>query len=253
MSDKIKPDYYRKNGLDVIDFCHMLDLDFLQGNVVKYTVRYKEKGGIEDLRKAQEYLRRLIEYENGGEEIEVQEEDDFERIAYQRGFVRSEYAHLGDPHFEQVMTEIIKVAEYIRFMDANNNGLVLTEIADELEEIAKNQGSLFRQSPDMILAYIKERVLGLANQYECRYENGEHLTGTYRITEELRDIFGYNKPEEEETLVTQETTTERPDHEAMIGEIRAYIDSVHASHHAGNFVNGYNVAKNIHEIISRHG
>jgi hypothetical protein len=38
---------------------------FLQGNAIKYLARWKDKGGIEDLRKARHYLDKLIEVENG--------------------------------------------------------------------------------------------------------------------------------------------------------------------------------------------
>jgi hypothetical protein len=34
---------------------------FLRGNAIKYLVRYKDKGGVEDLRKARHYLDKLIE------------------------------------------------------------------------------------------------------------------------------------------------------------------------------------------------
>ena len=36
-------------------------LGYLEGNVIKYVTRYKNKGGVEDLRKAQHYLAKLIE------------------------------------------------------------------------------------------------------------------------------------------------------------------------------------------------
>ena len=36
-------------------------MSFLEGNIVKYLARYKEKSGIEDLRKARWYLEKLIE------------------------------------------------------------------------------------------------------------------------------------------------------------------------------------------------
>ena len=36
-------------------------MSFLEGNVVKYVTRYKMKNGLEDLKKAQWYLNRLIE------------------------------------------------------------------------------------------------------------------------------------------------------------------------------------------------
>lgn len=38
---------------------------FLKGNVLKYVVRYEDKGGMDDLIKANEYLRRLIAFEDG--------------------------------------------------------------------------------------------------------------------------------------------------------------------------------------------
>lgn len=36
---------------------------YLQGNILKYIVRYRDKGGVEDLKKARHYLDKLIEVE----------------------------------------------------------------------------------------------------------------------------------------------------------------------------------------------
>jgi len=39
---------------------------FLRGNAIKYLARADDKGGVEDLRKAQHYLEKLLEtYSNG--------------------------------------------------------------------------------------------------------------------------------------------------------------------------------------------
>lgn len=65
-NDKIKPSYYG-TGIDVIEFCLRNNLTFMQGNVIKYVTRYKEKNGIEDLEKAKEYIDRLIEFEKRSE------------------------------------------------------------------------------------------------------------------------------------------------------------------------------------------
>lgn len=62
INNKIKPSYYG-NGIDVIEFCLRNNLTFMQGNVIKYVTRYKNKNGIEDLEKAKEYIDRLIEFE----------------------------------------------------------------------------------------------------------------------------------------------------------------------------------------------
>lgn len=58
-NDKINPSYYG-TGFDVIDFCQKNNIDFMQGNVIKYVTRYKEKNGKEDLLKAKEYIDRII-------------------------------------------------------------------------------------------------------------------------------------------------------------------------------------------------
>ena len=59
--DNIKhPDHYTK-GIEMWDYAYSQGLDFFEGNVVKYICRWKEKGGIEDLRKAVTYIEKIIE------------------------------------------------------------------------------------------------------------------------------------------------------------------------------------------------
>lgn len=55
-----KPAHYAGLKIDVIDFCHANDIPFLEGNIIKYVCRWKQKGGLEDLHKALDYLQRLI-------------------------------------------------------------------------------------------------------------------------------------------------------------------------------------------------
>ena len=57
----INPSHYRQGNIEVIDFILDQDMDYLEGNVVKYVSRYKYKNGLEDLHKALWYLERLIE------------------------------------------------------------------------------------------------------------------------------------------------------------------------------------------------
>ena len=57
-----KPKHYENDSsIDVIDFCNLYKLDFIEGNIIKYIVRYKKKDGIKDLEKALVYLNRLID------------------------------------------------------------------------------------------------------------------------------------------------------------------------------------------------
>ena len=63
--DNIIPTYYHQGNYDVIQFCNDNDIGFTTGNIIKYITRYKYKNGIEDLKKAKEYIRRSngMEYE----------------------------------------------------------------------------------------------------------------------------------------------------------------------------------------------
>lgn len=61
----IHPDHYKGYAFDVIDIANEYGLDFLEGNVLKYLLRWKRKNGLEDLKKAQTYLNLLIEKQDG--------------------------------------------------------------------------------------------------------------------------------------------------------------------------------------------
>lgn len=53
----------KDNPYEAINIIEAYGMDFCEGNVLKYLLRYKKKNGIEDLKKAQWYLNRLIENE----------------------------------------------------------------------------------------------------------------------------------------------------------------------------------------------
>lgn len=57
------PQHYggANNPYEVINVIEAWELDFTEGNIIKYVSRYKQKNGIEDLKKAQWYLSRLIQ------------------------------------------------------------------------------------------------------------------------------------------------------------------------------------------------
>jgi len=59
--------YTGRGGIEPLDFIVSNELDFLEGNVVKYVYRYKSKNGLQDLQKARVYLDRLIERESNNE------------------------------------------------------------------------------------------------------------------------------------------------------------------------------------------
>ena len=60
--DNINPKYYdTESGIETIDVIEAFNFNYLEGNIFKYLSRYKKKNGIEDLKKCQWYLNKLIE------------------------------------------------------------------------------------------------------------------------------------------------------------------------------------------------
>ncbi len=60
--------HYRQFGdLQPWDVVVYFGLGFLDGNAIKYLLRWKHKGGIQDLEKARHYIDKLIETEKAKE------------------------------------------------------------------------------------------------------------------------------------------------------------------------------------------
>ena len=71
-NNNINPDYYKKGKIEVTDFIIDQQLSFIEGNIIKYVTRYKDKSGIQDLRKCRWYIDKLIETQM---DIKLLEED----------------------------------------------------------------------------------------------------------------------------------------------------------------------------------
>lgn len=59
-------DHYKKYKIQPVEYAMANNLNYCQANAVKYTTRYRDKGGIEDLKKAIHNLEILIELESNG-------------------------------------------------------------------------------------------------------------------------------------------------------------------------------------------
>lgn len=58
--------HYKDQPIQTWDYIYQNNIGYLEGNVIKYVSRYKNKNGLEDLKKARHYLDKLIE-ENGSD------------------------------------------------------------------------------------------------------------------------------------------------------------------------------------------
>ena len=62
--EQIDGSHYKDRTIQPWDYIVQNDIPYLEGNVIKYVSRWRSKGGMTDLLKAQHYLTKLIETEH---------------------------------------------------------------------------------------------------------------------------------------------------------------------------------------------
>jgi len=62
-TSQIGGSHYKTKAIQPWDYIAANNLGYMEGNIVKYVSRYREKGGVADLEKAKHYLEKLIELE----------------------------------------------------------------------------------------------------------------------------------------------------------------------------------------------
>lgn len=76
MADAINPSHYKQSKVECIDALESATVNkagleaVCVANVIKYLWRYEAKNGLEDIRKAQWYLAKLIDYLEHKKEID---------------------------------------------------------------------------------------------------------------------------------------------------------------------------------------
>ena len=53
--------HYKKYKIQPVEFIVKNNIGFCEGNIIKYILRFKEKGGVQDLEKAKHYIELLID------------------------------------------------------------------------------------------------------------------------------------------------------------------------------------------------
>jgi hypothetical protein len=57
--------HYKKYKIQPVEFIIKNNIGFVEGNIIKYILRFKEKGGVQDLEKAKHYIELLIDSSKG--------------------------------------------------------------------------------------------------------------------------------------------------------------------------------------------
>ena len=65
---QIGGEHYKSKAIQPWDYIASNGLGYFDGNIVKYVTRWRDKGGVADLEKAQHYLQKLIEVEMQAEQ-----------------------------------------------------------------------------------------------------------------------------------------------------------------------------------------
>ena len=71
---QVAGNHYQKLKIQPIDYILANELGFCEGAIVKYISRYKDKGGVDDLRKIKQFCDFLIEEELKDKPLPTMEE-----------------------------------------------------------------------------------------------------------------------------------------------------------------------------------
>lgn len=63
LRSQVGGDHYKNHKIQWVEFVHANNMPAIEAMVLKYLLRWRQKNGIEDLRKAIHYIEMLIELE----------------------------------------------------------------------------------------------------------------------------------------------------------------------------------------------
>lgn len=63
LNEQVAGGHYKQLKIQPVEYIHANKIGYMEGNVIKYVTRWRDKGGIADLEKAKHYIELLIELE----------------------------------------------------------------------------------------------------------------------------------------------------------------------------------------------
>jgi UDP-3-O-acyl-N-acetylglucosamine deacetylase len=60
---QVSGNHYKKYSIQPVEYIHSNGIPFIEGSIIKYVTRWKDKGGVRDLEKARHFIDLLIELE----------------------------------------------------------------------------------------------------------------------------------------------------------------------------------------------
>ncbi len=74
LDTQVGGDHYKKLKIQPVEYMHANGIPFIEGCIIKYASRWRDKGGIADLEKIKHFAQLLIDLELNGQEPEVAEQ-----------------------------------------------------------------------------------------------------------------------------------------------------------------------------------
>lgn len=60
LSYQVGGDHYTKKKIQPVEYIHANEMDYMDGAIVKYISRWRDKGGVKDLRKIKQFVDLII-------------------------------------------------------------------------------------------------------------------------------------------------------------------------------------------------
>jgi hypothetical protein len=67
LKNQVGGNHYSKLAIQPVEYIHRNGIPFIEGSVIKYVTRWRDKGGVKDLEKAKHFIELLLEFENARE------------------------------------------------------------------------------------------------------------------------------------------------------------------------------------------
>ena len=63
LNTQVGGDHYKKLKIQPVEYIYVNNIGYMEGNIIKYVTRWRDKNGIADLLKARHYIDLLLELE----------------------------------------------------------------------------------------------------------------------------------------------------------------------------------------------
>lgn len=63
LNTQVGGDHYKKLKIQPVEYIYANNIGYMEGNIIKYVTRWRDKNGIADLLKARHYIDLLLELE----------------------------------------------------------------------------------------------------------------------------------------------------------------------------------------------